>query len=258
MYKQYKHRIIVMLVTALMLFAYTRPLLFLGFSLFIVIAWVLISKNLIPFFDNLNLDADEANRRNEALRIAKIYLSPYKSIWKNLKLSNKHCYLKLESDGVTIIGKEKVYPYRKFKVLTSHVHNYSDLWNMFCINFNHCKTYDDLIDDCRLYKLSVYEDVIKPQTQVTNSVKRELVNLLDINNCSEIELTALPGISIVMAKKAIKKREEISGFKTIEDFFLFMKLKSHIEKQLRDKICVKKMKSIPQKVERSIERSLDL
>jgi hypothetical protein len=52
MYKQYKHRIIVMLVTALMLFAYTRPLLFLGFSLFIFIAWILISKNLIPFWES--------------------------------------------------------------------------------------------------------------------------------------------------------------------------------------------------------------
>ena len=80
---------------------------------------------------------------------------------------------------------------------------------------------------------------------------------IDINNCSEVELTALPGISIVMSKKIIKKREEIGGFKNTNDFFLFLKLKPHMQKQLENLICVNKMKGLI-KIEKNKERSVDL
>lgn len=229
------------------------------FIVILIFCWLLITKLLLPFLDKQNNSSDVAMRRKSALRIAKIYLAPYKSIWRNLKLANKFCSLTLESDGVSIFAKEKVAPYRKFKVISSHVHTYSDLWDMFCINFNSYKNYDDLLDDCRLYKLSIYEYSIKAEEQKVHIVTTTASsNLLDINNCSEIELTELPGISIVMAKKAIKKREEIGGFKTIEEFFEFMKLKSHMEIQLHDRICVKKMCGVVKKVERSQERSVDL
>ena len=253
---------ILSLVMLLTVFAYNSPILFFISVVIITVIWILILKNLNFFIDRLNLNTEKADRRKEALRIAKIYLSPYSNIWSGLKLSNKYCYLKLESDGVSIIGKEKVHPYRKFKVLTSHVHNYSDLWNMFCKNFNHYKTYDDLVDDCKLYALSIYEYYVKPEVSSSKVIHvaptKPLIEKLDINNCSEIELTALPGISIVMAKKAIKKREEINGFKRIEDFFIFMKLKPHMEKQLRERICVKKMKVMCKKINHNSERSVDL
>ena len=124
------------------------------------------------------------------------------------------------------------------------------------------------------FKATAYEYSIKQVNNTTtfanniNSVNRENVialgttkakiEKLDVNNCSEIELTALPGISIVMAKKAIKKREEIGGFKTIDDFFLFMRLRPHMEQQLRELVSVKKMKGARKKMERNSERSVDL
>ena len=70
-------------------------------------------------------------------------------------------------------------------------------------------------------------------------------------------MTALPGISIVYSKKAIKKREEINGFKNIDDFFDFLKIKPRMREQLRDKICVKEMKGNTQ-VYKSVERTVDL
>jgi DNA uptake protein ComE-like DNA-binding protein len=80
---------------------------------------------------------------------------------------------------------------------------------------------------------------------------------LDINNASEIELTALPGISIVMAKKLVKKREEIGGFKTVNDVFVFLQIKPHMQAQLEKLICVKKIKGSV-KIQLNKERSIDL
>ncbi len=52
-------------------------------------------------------DKDATKRRKEALLRAKVFLLPYKDIWRNLTLSNKYCSLKLQLDGTTIIGTEK-------------------------------------------------------------------------------------------------------------------------------------------------------
>ena len=80
---------------------------------------------------------------------------------------------------------------------------------------------------------------------------------LDVNNASEVEITSLPGISIVLAKKIIKRREEIGGFKDVNDFLDFTQLKPHMRMQLRDLICVNKMKGAG-KIKRNNERSVDL
>ena len=209
-------------------------------------------------------------RRREALRTAKIYLSPYKDIWKNLKLSNKYCSLKLGVDGLTITAAEKSTggrAYRTFRVIESRVHAMQDLWDMFCISFSHNTTYDGLVNDCKLYQVVVEERIIgDPKTLNIQTVQQKSipakkplkpVEKTDINNASEVELTALPGISIVMAKKIIKKREEIGGFKNINDFFLFLKLKPHMKEQLKFLVCVNKMKG-SLNIERYKERSVDL
>ena len=206
-----------------------------------------------------------AEKRKEALRKAAPFLSPYKNIWKSLKLSNKYCILRLGIDGVMINGKERVEPYRKFRIVSSKVHGYKDLWEMFCFAFSHDTTYDMLIELCDTYKLIVIEEnvpVIQSATQNLKSEKKQVLKpiedseKIDINNCSEVEMTALPGISIVMSKKAIKRRDEIDGFKTIDEFFSFLNLKPHIQEQLRTKIVVKKKKgSLQRKL--NTERQID-
>lgn len=261
-----KYRDIGSLIGLILFFAIIEPRMFTIISVILIIGYLLISRFLIPFLNNQNQDSEQSIRRNFALNKARMFLSPYKNIWGDLKLSNKYCYLYLDKDGVTITGNEKVFPYRRFRILESTVHRYTDLWDLFCRCFSHNTTYDGLIEKCRIYKVTVYEYAIQkpkrnPYTAEVQKIdipeEKQNIAKLDINNCSEIELTALPGISIVMAKKAIKKREEIGGFKKIEDFFLFMRLKPHMENQLREKICVKKMK-ISQKIKNNSERSVDL
>ncbi len=237
--------------------------LFLRHPMFAIICSILIVGGYVLFTkvrETTIIDEGKVLRREAALRAARIYLNPYQDIWKNLRLSNKYCSIRLGGDGHTITVKEHLKESsrcRSFRIIETRVHSFEDLWNMFCTNFDNNKTYDGLLDDCRKYKVSVIEDKIinsyvpKATKKVENSKK------IDINNCSEVELTALPGISIVMSKKIIKKREEIGGFKNTNDFFLFLKLKPHMQKQLENLICINKMKGII-KIEKTKERSVDL
>lgn len=210
------------------------------------------------FFKKPVSDNGAEMRRKEALLKAKVFLLPYKDIWRNLTLSNKYCSLKLKLDGTTIVGIEKkqdpYQPYRTFKVTKTSVFDTNELWNLFCINFSHNKSYQGLLEDCNRFKASIYEDIITPKLPQ----ERKLPDVkIDINNCSEAELTALPGISIVISKKIIKKREEIGGFKSVEEFLIFVRLKPNVTKQLEPRICVNKMKG-SLRVKHNDERQIDL
>ena len=214
-------------------------------------------------------------RRQMALNEARIYLAPYSDIWRNLKLSNKHCVLRLQADGKTITARDSDNVGRSFTITESKLYSYNDLWNLFCTRFGHNTTFDELINLSKIFNteidlkgepkskqlnavasqsaIKVYEkSEIREKTE-TNVNKEKL----DVNNASEVELTALPGVSIVMAKKLIKKREEIGGFKTVNDVCLFLKLKPHMQNQLENLICVNKMKG-NMKIKRYNERSIDL
>jgi len=218
-------------------------------------------------------------RRRQALSNASIYLAPYSDIWRNLKLSNTYCSLRLQSNGYTIVGRESVEPYRTFRVMKSNIHADEDLWNMFCDVFDHNTRFDRLIELCRTfqvdikiegeqYKLSqgVNYSVVSNNTDNSNTIKIDTLapsyntgkkEKIDINNASEVEITSLPGISIVLSKKIIKKREELGGFKDVNEFLQFTQLKPHMRAQLRDLVCVNKMKGSG-KIKRNSERSVDL
>ena len=238
-----------------------NDILYLILLIILGVVSVLADRGRFRFF---TLDGpDDKERRKAALRKAKMFLLQYKDIWKNLTLSNKYCTLKLRADGQTIVGKEKPLnnsvPYRTFTIVASHVHANSDLWNMFCKSFSHQTTYDGLVEYCKIFNTTIYEDIITPpQSSVkqVNSAQQNIVKT-DINNCSEIELTALPGISIVISKKIIKKREQIGGFKSVDEFLKFINLKPNITNKLKEMIVVSKMKG-SLKVEKYKERTVDL
>ena len=138
-------------------------LLILLFTMFpipsIVISVVCIfSYVCFTYFSKKNVvDSGTTSRRKAALYAAKAFLGHYDDIWSNLKLSNQYCYISM-IDEMTIIGVEKNPDggdYRTFKVVKSNVHDWIELWNMFCINFSYNKTYEGLIEDCRRYNLVV-------------------------------------------------------------------------------------------------------
>ncbi|MCM1004546.1 MAG: helix-hairpin-helix domain-containing protein [Candidatus Gastranaerophilales bacterium] len=101
-----------------------------------------------------------------------------------------------------------------------------------------------------------YDDLFKiysnfPNVEVLKSQK------IDINNASVEEINSLPGINIVLAKKIIKKREEINGFKSIKDVLLYVKVRPNIYKKLLDKIYIAPMKPSLANIF-NIERIIDL
>ena len=271
MYRNY--RLISTLAVLIIYFAISFPqiafvLFFLG--IIAVVFWICY-KN-ISTKGSEGRDATKTARRQAALRVVSMYLSPHdpKKIWTNITISNKYSSIKINHSG-RIVATEKTgnnTSYRKFTVFNSRVYDIDELFNLFCINYNHNKNYDDLIDDCRLFRADIKEDIIGNPTNTTQNTGIKVENIkaspkldtytkTDINNASEVELTALPGISIVISKKIIKKREELGGFKNIDEFFLFLKLKPHMEKQLREIVFVTKMKGSV-KIELNSERKVDL
>lgn len=249
-------------------------------SLIIAIAYFILSgihSDTSKITSNITNTAEL--RRLEALSYARLYLAPYSNIWKNLKLSNKFCSLRLQSNGRTIIGRETVAPYRTFRMIKSLVHSETDLWDMFCHAFDYNTTFDGLLELCRRYEVDIKIDgnaytlsqgsnysVSIENKNAEREIKIDISNdktneppkeKLDINNASEVELTALPGVNIVLAKKIIKKREDIGGFKDVNSFLEFIQLKPHMQQQLRELICVNKMKGSI-KIKRNSERSVDL
>lgn len=57
---------------------------------------------------------------------------------------------------------------------------------------------------------------------------------IDINTCSASEMATLPGVSMVMAKKAERFRQENGGFTSPEQFFEVIQLKPHFVVQAQE------------------------
>lgn len=217
------------------------------------------------------------NRRIKALKTAQNYLKPYTKIFGNLTLSNKFCTLTVYHKDKKVMCMSTVYDnYGKKMLLVAK--NFSPLdceeyFDMMCDIFSYNTKYSDIQSSLRAYAVfseSVYSskttadsepfqgEVVntsflnkevsanklksKSEAKAENAELYEVLDeLTDINNCSEAELTSLPGISIIVAKKIINFRENERPFKSVEDFLSTMKIKPHFAKQLRKLVCVKKV-----------------
>lgn len=76
----------------------------------------------------------------------------------------------------------------------------------------------------------------KHRQDIQGSECNDACKIVDINSCSESDLAGLPGISVVLAKKAITYREEHQGFQSSEEFFTVLEIKPHFMVQLKDRI----------------------
>ena len=142
-----------LIATIVVLFVYLLamyPWQTIGVSIFLVAGYLIIR--------NLSLSnqamSGEVSRRRAALNDAKIYLSPYSDIWRNLRLSNKYCELRLGADGQSIRAKD-LKGSRYFKVTRSRVHSRNDLWDMFCVSFSHNTTFDELVRLSEIFETDI-------------------------------------------------------------------------------------------------------
>lgn len=67
-------------------------------------------------------------------------------------------------------------------------------------------------------------------TQAPPDIQEE--KLIDINCCSASELTTLPGVSLVDAKRAVDHRRVNGGFRSVDDFVDYLGIKPHFAVQI--------------------------
>lgn len=220
------------------------------------------------------------NRRISALKTAQNYLKPYEKIFGVLVLSNKQCTVTLNPREKCIKCLGKVFNQNGRK-MTLVAKNFSPIdideyFDMLCEMYNYGTRYEDIYNSLRsVAVIKEYCYQIQPSDDKTVQAERkespakvidiksreEIVDLpeklTDVNNCSEAELTALPGISIITAKKIVCYREQQRPFRSVDDFLDIMKIKPHFAKQLKHMICANKVNM--KKVKKAkAERIIDL
>lgn len=97
----------------------------------------------------------------------------------------------------------------------------------------------------------------KKRRQAIEQAKNVNIEKIDINNADLEPIRKLPGINVVIAKRIIIKREEINGFKTVQEVLDFINLNSNMSKILKEQICVKPIKINPATIKHN-EINVDL
>lgn len=83
------------------------------------------------------------------------------------------------------------------------------------------------------------------QKKIIQKKKKKDFILIDLNNASDSELSKLPGINIVLAKKIVFQRENEGEYSSFEDFIKRMNIKPHFAKKIKNLVKIEKMKTIP-------------
>ena len=196
-------------------------------------------------------------RRRNALKECAQFLTKSKNI---LNLKNKRVALLFDTKkevmnlldltkptrSATVVWREQVK-----SILRQMDTDFSITFDEICFSFDERANYQGILNvlkerfevvhiidpeaDKLLYKqqnemIASNEEIAK-QKQEAESIKK-----ININTATEEEITALPGVNVVTAKKIINYREENNGFKTLEEFFKEMKIKKHFQEQLA--LCI--------------------
>ena len=203
--------------------------------------------------------------RLHALNKAKPFLKVYKDPIGELCLANENCKVNIVIENakfkkIVCISKITANDNTR-KILTAtatreyetfynmQIENVVDnLFNLICENFTYSTVYENIFSALTTGMLDVKESVIvvppqknkiqKVYDRVTNTSIRTN-NLLNINTATEAELSALPGVNIVTAKKAIKYIEKNGAFESVDEFIEKMKIKDVFADQIRNVICTK-------------------
>ncbi len=88
---------------------------------------------------------------------------------------------------------------------------------------------------------------VMPKVENTvNNIKNNVNNeeLLDINSCSELELSKLPGMGLILAKKAVNLRNSRNGFDSVDEFIETVGVKPHFVDTVKIMICCNPVKTV--------------
>lgn len=105
-------------------------------------------------------------------------------------------------------------------------------------------------------KIMQQDNVVEENKTVKLDLGKESNGLVDINYCTEEELEKIPFINSIVAKKAIKQREAIGSFSSVEEFGISIGLKPHIIEKIRPLVVVREISMKENKTEKG--RVIDL
>lgn len=197
--------------------------------------------------------------RHKALQKAKAFLKPYKELMGEHCLANENCKVNLVIDNgekkiicinkrITDKNQRKLFTAKIAKDFTE-IYTYTvdyvvdNLWDILCDNFSYTTVYENIFSALSAGMLDIKESsiIVKNNNnqiqQIYDSVSNTHIrtnNLLNINTATEAELTSLPGVNVVIAKKAVKHIEKTGGFTSIEEFIYKMKIKEIFEEKIKE------------------------
>ena len=81
-------------------------------------------------------------------------------------------------------------------------------------------------------------DLDGPDQQLDLSSAAVELEPVDVNLAEEGELAALPGVGVILAKRAVSERSVRGGFSTVEEFIAVLELKPHVAVRVLERITV--------------------
>ena len=89
--------------------------------------------------------------------------------------------------------------------------------------------------------------------KVENNQFESVSSRIDVNSASEVTLSELPGVSLILAKKAVQLRNSGVYFESAEDFGEALGLKPHIITRIKPLIVIIPHKETPKRKSRRID-----
>lgn len=128
-------------------------------------------------------------------------------------------------------GKLKMYD-----ILPEHIDEIERL--LMSEEFNHQRILGTAPSETTISSNSITSETIVPEHVKNEYEPKHSGNttLIDINNASEEEIASLPGVGIILAKKAVNMRKSNNGFNSFEEFSMGLGLKPHIAKRLESQV----------------------
>jgi len=139
------------------------------------------------------------------------------------------------------VVKEVATVYSGLTNISGFVYAYN--FNLLCACFNQNTRAKDIVSGFDLPKTFYVESLVYSKKEVgfanvgfekvAVGIGQKVNSLININVATEDEITNLPGVSVIMAKKIIKFRDTNRQFTSVDDFIKTMKIKPHFEQQIR-------------------------
>ena len=197
---------------------------------YLLIAVIIFYPSLFYFDARLKLDIHEyANYINESSTALGRFARPISGNFK-IVLANKYILIEFDIRNFTncnhkiiIVDKCNNIKYT-INLKLGYITSYFGIYKAICDFINYDTNYDDIIDFIQTNAIYKY------------SKERRVVNcFLDINQASEAELTAIPGVTIAKAKHAIKVRNKQKRFLTMNQFYKAINLDEEFIAQIPTK-----------------------